>query len=885
MQTEPNVALDNPAVNRAKVALNSTSAPSREHRASANNRHLVHPLRRTRSIVGDILTMQLIFATLLGLLAIGGLWVISNAVIQDNLQEWAQTWVKDLGELGAPLYQSKDDERFLRVENYAQKFPEIAFVRYYTRSGEILFATTSKTSQQSSALTALNRDQLDRLRATADPHIPFMVDTSMENRSLIQVSAPVWIESMKPEELLSLDLDATPSKAPNLIGFVELGLDFRRYEDRLIHSIALGSLILAAALLLLALAGRYFVRRAIKPLSELELPLARLAAGETEVQVRSTGHKEIVAINDALQTTIRALNERDKMLRRLADYDPLTGLPNRRYFTQVLEDEIAWAVAANRSSALLFVDLDQFKCINDTLGHAAGDRVLVQAANCLQGNLREHDLIARFGGDEFTIILKDITRDNAVRLVETLVRLMQDIHFLEDGQSLNVLCSVGITMVDSGRFTPDELLSQADIACHEAKACGRNRSCLYEVSSEEKSRMTADIGWSQRIKSALKNDGFLLHYQPIIELTSGQPLMYEALVRMRGDEGEIILPSAFLPAANRFGLMVDIDHMVIRKAFASLSGFRQRGLDLRFTLNLSGYVFNDTKLVGFIEEQIIENQLDPSTVVLEITEQVAVRHLGQANGLIRDLMAIGCRFALDDFGTGFSSFNYLKHLPVEYIKIDGSFISNMVNDRVDQAMVKSIIQVAKTVGKQTIAEYVQNEETLEMLRDLGVDYAQGYHLGKPSPSLLHEVQNVADIGIQEIGWHEFQNDVAQLCISWHFHNKLSFRHLEAMMLERGLPVRHTTIHRWIRSHALRSGESPQTPAAPPSTTVRIVERFMNLKGQRKFLYLAIDPRGAMVDFVLNTVPAPEAAALFFRNQVPGSEVDVSSRPVPHVQAH
>jgi diguanylate cyclase (GGDEF)-like protein len=885
MQTESNVASGKQAANQTEIASESTSRPEKEHGASANNRRPVHPLRRTRSIVGDILTLQLVFATLLGLLAIGGLWVISNAVIQDNLEEWAQTWVKDLGELGAPLYQFKDDERFLRVESYAQKFPEIAFVRYYTRNGEILFATTSRTSQQSSALPPLKRDQLDRLRATADSHIPFMVDTSMETRSLIRVSAPVWIESMKPEELLSLDLDATPSKAPNLIGFVELGLDFSRYEERLVHSIILGSIILAAALLLLALAGRHFVRRAIKPLSELELPLARLAAGETEVQVRSTGHKEIVAINHALQTTIHALNERDKILRRLADYDPLTGLPNRRYFTQALEDEIVRAVASNRSSALLFVDLDQFKCINDTLGHAAGDRVLVQAANCLQGSLREHDLIARFGGDEFTIILKDITRDNAVRLVDTLVRIMQDIHFLEDGQSLNVLCSVGITIIDSGGFTPDELLSQADIACHEAKACGRNRSCFYEVSSEEKGRMTADISWSQRIKSSLKNDDFLLHYQPIIELASREPLMYEALVRMRGDEGEIIPPAVFLPAANRFGLMVDIDHMVIRKAFASLSGFRQRGLDLRFTLNLSGYVFNDTKLIGFIEEQIRENQLDPSAVVLEITEQVAVRHLGQAGGLIRDLMAIGCRFALDDFGTGFSSFNYLKHLPVDYIKIDGSFVSNMANDRIDQAMVKSIIQVAKTVGKQTIAEFVQNEETLQMLRDLGVDYAQGYYLGKPSAALLHEVQDVANIGVQEIRWHDFQNDVAQLCISWYSRNKLSYRQLEALMLERGLPVSHTTIHRWIRSHTPPAGESPQASDATPNMTFRVVERFIKLKGQRKFLYLAIDPQGAMVDFVLNNVPTRDAAALFFRNHVPGSKLDFSSHPAPHVKAH
>ena len=451
-------------------------------------------------------------------------------------------------------------------------------------------------------------------------------------------------------------------------------------------------------------------------------------------------------------------------------------------------------------------------------------------------------------------------------------------------QSLNVLCSVGITMIDSGRFTPDELMSQADIACHEAKACGRNRCYLYEVSSEEKNRMTADISWSQRIKGALKNDDFLLHYQPIIDLASGEPSMYETLVRMRGDDGETIPPAAFLPAANRFGLMVDIDHMVIRKAFASLSGFRRRGLDLRFTLNLSGYVFNDTKLIGFIAEQLNENELDPSAVVFEITEQVAVRHLGEAGGLIRDLMQLGCQFALDDFGTGFSSFNYLKHLPVDYIKIDGSFVSNMVNDRLDQAMVKSIIQVAKTVGKQTIAEFVQNEETLDMLRDLGVDYAQGYHLGKPASALLHEVHNTNDIGGQEIRWHEFQNDVARLCASWYVHNKASLRNLEALMLERGFPVRHTTIHRWVRAYAQQTGNSPQTAAAY-NPSYRVTECLINLKGQRKFLYRAIDPQGNMLDFVLNAVTAREAATLFFRNRVTGEELDISIESIPRAKAH
>jgi diguanylate cyclase (GGDEF)-like protein len=650
---------------------------------------------------------------------------------------------------------------------------------------------------------------------------------------------------------------------------VELGLDFSRYQDRLVTGVTIGSLVLAVALLLLALIGRYLLKGALKPLSDLEIPLARLAAGETEFKVSSTGHKEIIAINDALQTTVCALNQRDKMLRRLADYDPLTGLPNRRYFSQALEDEINWVRECGRTSALLFIDLDQFKYVNDTLGHAAGDRVLVQAACCLNGNLRDNDLIARFGGDEFTVVLKDIGKENTALLVEDLMKVMQDIQFIEDGQSLSVLCSIGVTMIDSGRFTPDELLSQADFACHEAKACGRNRYHFHEVSSREKRQMTADIGWSQKIKQALKDDGLLLHYQPILDLESGHPTMYEVLVRMRDENNKIIPPAAFLPAANRFGLMVDIDRLVIRQAMEALAGFRELGHDIKFTLNLSGQVFNDMKLVGFIRENLEKNGLEPETVILEITEQVAVRHLTEARGQIQELMALGCRFALDDFGAGFSSFNYLKHLPVDYIKIDGGFIRNMANDRVDQAMVKSIIQVANAVGKRTIAEYVQDGETVVMLHELGVDYAQGFHIGRPADTLLGDPGDAGGGYPEEIEWREFQDDYIRICVGWYRRYGPSYRQLEMMMQERGVPVRHTTIHRWVRRYGPEPDEG--IAAMPPGEIMdyRVVETFVSVEKQRKYLYRAIGPDGVAVDFILYDAADRQAAAQFFRGHLPG----------------
>jgi diguanylate cyclase (GGDEF)-like protein len=850
----------------------SRSWQSRRYRGSHNlhtkgKRPWRLRLRRSRTMVGDILTLQLVFASFLGLLAIGGLWGISQTVMQDNLQKWAQAWITELEELGVPLYKSRDNERFVRIENYIANFPEILLVRYYTPDGSVLFGETSRPLSPEAILPHLTRAQLERLRAVTDTDKPYVLDTSMERQSLFRVSAPVWIESMKPEDLLDLNLDSAQADEVEVVGFVEMGLDFSRYQDRLVAGITAGSLVLAVALLLLALVGRYLLKGALKPLSDLEIPLSRLAAGETEFEVMSTGHKEIMAINNALQTTVCALNQRDKMLRRLADYDPLTGLPNRRYFSQGLEDEISRIRHSSRTSALLFIDLDQFKYINDTLGHAAGDRVLVQAACCLSGNLRENDLIARFGGDEFTVVLKDINRENAVQLVEDLMKVMQDVQFVEDGQSLSVLCSIGVTMIGFGRFTPDELLSQADFACHEAKARGRNRYHFHEVSGLEKRRMTADMGWSQRIKNALKDNHLLLHYQPIIDLDSCRPAMYEVLVRIQDENKKVILPAAFMPAANRFGLMVDIDRAVIRNAMEELARFRKLGHDIRFTLNLSGHVFNDTKLVGYVGENLEKNGLDPSMIVLEITEQVAVRQLVQARGLIQELMALGCRFALDDFGAGFSSFNYLKHLPVDYIKIDGGFIRNMANDPVDQAMVKSIIQVAKAVGKKTIAEYVQDDETLTMLQELGVNYAQGFHIGKPARLLLGNPMGFEGECTDEIEWQEFQEEYTRICIGWYRRFKPSYRRLEAMMLERGVPVRHTTIHRWVQRYGPEAGESIEAMQETVNTDLHVVETFVMVEKQRKYLYRAMGSGGIILDFILYDASDRLAAEQFFRGRL------------------
>jgi EAL domain-containing protein (putative c-di-GMP-specific phosphodiesterase class I) len=269
------------------------------------------------------------------------------------------------------------------------------------------------------------------------------------------------------------------------------------------------------------------------------------------------------------------------------------------------------------------------------------------------------------------------------------------------------------------------------MACHEAKGRGRNRFELYQTTGAEMKQLTADMGWSQKIEKALKEDLFVIRYQPIVDTQSGRPTHYEVLLRMRAAGNRLVPPAAFLPAANRFGLMTKVDQWVIRHATQELAKFRNAGQNLTFTLNISGNIFEDNDLYGCLEECLNANQLPPEALVLEITEQVAVRNITTAANQIAEISKLGCRFAIDDFGAGYSSYTYLKRLPVHFIKIDGSFIKTLASDTVDQTIVRSISQIARATKKKTIAEHVEDIDTFLLLRELGIDYAQGYFIGEP----------------------------------------------------------------------------------------------------------------------------------------------------------
>lgn len=692
-------------------------------------RQIARSILPERSLITDILGLQFLVSLIIGALAIVGLWWASTWAIEDSLERWGHRWIAELDDLGVPLYTSQNDDKFLQIESYVKSFPEISFVRYYETTGDLVFEDfSSDRSLAGSRLTAEYLEGLSKPDATDQSYV---LDSSLNDSSLLRISKPIWTESFRGDGLIGVDLTDEAAVETSLVGFVELGLNFSAYETQLSKNIVLGSIFGVLLILLLTSASGVFFRRALTPLSELEKPLKDLASGKTDFSVESSGHREIVAIADALNTTVSSLNERDQKLWQLANHDSLTGLMNRHQFGEKLVEEIEKVKVRGFTSALLFVDLDQFKYVNDTLGHAAGDRLLKQAGELIKNGIRKHDIVSRFGGDEFTILLSDVKEKDVKAVCEGLLHDLRDHHFNDGGHTFNIPCSIGVAMITSANLKPAELLARADVACHEAKTRGRNRCEVYKASGAEMRTMTADVGWSQKIKQALKDDLFVLHYQPIVEIRSGKPTHYEVLLRMRSNK-KLVPPTAFLPAASRFGLMTEVDEWVIRNAMKTLAEFRANGEDLVFTLNISGNIFEESDLYQCIAENLSNNDLPANRIVLEITEQVAVRNLMTAAEQISEISQLGCRFAIDDFGAGYSSYTYLKSLPVDYIKIDGSFIQNLGKDKVDQTIVSSICEIAKATNKKTIAEHVKDAETFRVLHNLGVHFGQGHYIGKPA---------------------------------------------------------------------------------------------------------------------------------------------------------
>ncbi len=420
-----------------------------------------------------------------------------------------------------------------------------------------------------------------------------------------------------------------------------------------------------------------------------------------------------------------------------ASHDMLTGLVNRREFERLLERTIRRARSGDGEHVLFYIDLDQFKLVNDSCGHRAGDELLVLLSTLLQRHVREADTVARLGGDEFGVLLEDCGLDSALLIAEELRQVVREFRFVWQGQTFEVGASIGVVPVgkNSGRLA--EVLSAADTACYVSKDLGRNRIHVYTPDDREVVHHHGEMAWVHRITQAFEDERLSLYAQPILSLTAadGVPTHYEILMRMIGSEGDLILPMAFIPAAERYNLMPTIDRWVVRTTLGQLrqaQGPHDRP-PINCTINLSGQSLGDDHFLEFVIEQFHEADVVPECVCFEITETAAISNLSRAMNFIDVLHGMGCRFALDDFGSGVSSFGYLKNLHVDYLKIDGSFVRDMVRDTVDFAMVESINQIGHVMGLKTIAEFAESDAILDALRRLQVDYAQGNVIGTPMP--------------------------------------------------------------------------------------------------------------------------------------------------------
>ncbi|MFN6261747.1 MAG: EAL domain-containing protein [Chromatiaceae bacterium] len=484
----------------------------------------------------------------------------------------------------------------------------------------------------------------------------------------------------------------------------------------------------------------HFLRPADQALVRTQL--AAICAGDldqwrTELQLAQPNFwmsLNMAALPDKISgvtVTLENIDERKKAeqeLQHLAMHDPLTGLYNRHFSDRELM-RIAALASDKQSHALMYIDLDHFKVVNDSHGHSQGDAILREVANRLAMGLSADDLLCRVGGDEFVVISPAKTLEQANELATRLCvaldaqpyRLMDKVYTLS--------CSIGVTIVDGSQPDAQVYLQQADIALYVAKAKGRNRAHCYSVSDAASDKLRNSLQWAQQLREAIVNDQIVMHFQPIMCVRTGAIAYYEALVRLNLN-GNIVYPGEFIQALEQVEDINLLDHQVIGKTIEMMS---RHAVLKKVAINLSAQAFRDERLVPWIEQTLLKYQVEPSRVVFELTETASLNNIAGTCAMFNQLNRLGCEFSIDDFGTGFSTFSYIKQLPASSIKIDGSFVKNMHQDTMDFVLVKAMAEIAHALGRKSVAEFVENEQILTLLQQLGVDYAQGYHISKPMP--------------------------------------------------------------------------------------------------------------------------------------------------------
>ncbi len=438
---------------------------------------------------------------------------------------------------------------------------------------------------------------------------------------------------------------------------------------------------------------------------------------------------------------LRDISHEQRLTKKLAyqaNFDALTGCTNRYFFEQSLDRLIEEMPSSALKHTLCYIDLDQFKIINDTCGHRAGDQLLIELTKNMQLLIREQDILSRLGGDEFGLIIVGVDNETATHVAERIYEFFQSFNFTDQGNTFSVTASIGVVHIDTKCANSKDIMAAADIACYAAKDSGRNSMSVFSKNDENMAERSEELNWLPRLQTALKNDEFRLHVQAVASLDNNTDQLpvshFEFLLRLADEDGTEVTPWQFIQAAERYDLMRDIDRWVISNALRIVAeNSNGPGAECGFSINLSGQSAADPSLKSFIQEQIALHNVDPCRIWFELTETAAISHFSVAVDLIKNIRSTGAKVALDDFGSGLSSFGYLKNLPVDIIKIDGQFIKEIVKNPIDRQMVCAIHGVGQSMNIQTVAEFVEDQDIVDELKRIGVTYAQGYHIGKPMP--------------------------------------------------------------------------------------------------------------------------------------------------------
>ena len=613
-------------------------------------------------------------------------------------------------------------------------------------------------SSEQDLRTVLILDEDNRVLALSGREIPVEMIEKLDKLNELKVKNGIIFASPIHRSLVEIDDFSTipePEKVPknNLselqIGkvYVELSnLSLQNIKQNLITKMLLISLL---GLLLSALIAWWIGRNITKPIQEIAFAVNKVGEGlfahtitensSGELKTLQKGFNSMASsLKNAYEVMQDKINDATSMLTHQAQHDDLTGLINRREFEVRLERSLKSVHENGAQHVLCYLDLDQFKLVNDTCGHAAGDELLRQISVLLANRMRDRDTLARLGGDEFGLLLENCSLTDANQITNTLLKLVQDYRFIHEDKIFNIGVSIGLVVINSNFQNVSDIVHAADMACYSAKNAGRNQSFLFSSGDLEVKQRRSAVEAISDITDEIDDEQFMLYCQPIVPLSSSESQQhhYEILIRKISLDGNIMLPITFIPSAERYLLMPNIDRWVIKNTFSTyrqLLNISNEKCNYVFSINLSGTSLGDKSLLGYIREQFIIYAIPPESICFEITETAAIVNLKNTITLFTALRKMGCSFALDDFGSGMSSFMYLKNFEVDYLKIDGSFVKDMDTNKIDHAMVRSIHSVAEAMNIKTVAEFVENKAILKELKSIGVHYGQGLYLGEPIP--------------------------------------------------------------------------------------------------------------------------------------------------------